>query len=199
LKLPPFDETTGDRSWVNFKARLLDALSRHDARYVRSILDPKIRNTTDTDGIAEFLKLWEPQSASSALWSELPKVLFLGAVVVKQNNAATEYCGPYVYYKWPDQAPDQESGAIIANDVLLKAKPSAQSDTLQTLAYDVVRVLDWGVDDESKGAAQQWVRIEVQSHAGYVPAEQIRSPIEYRACFRDTPAGWRMTALEDGE
>jgi hypothetical protein len=30
---------------------------------------------------------------------------------------------------------------------------------------------------------------------GYVPEEQIRSPIEQTACFVKTENGWRMTAF----
>jgi hypothetical protein len=32
-----------------------------------------------------------------------------------------------------------------------------------------------------------------------VPEEHVRSPLEYRACFVQNGARWRMTALEVGE
>jgi hypothetical protein len=63
----------------------------------------------------------------------------------------------------------------------------------------VVKVLDWGVADDSKTNSQKWVQIIARGMNGYVPEEQIRSPLEHRACFAKTAAGWRMTAFAVGE
>jgi len=42
------------------------------------------------------------------------------------------------------------------------------------------------------------VKIKIKEGAGYVPEEQIRSPLEHIACFVKTANGWRMTALGAG-
>ena len=199
IKLPPVDEAAGDATWVRFKARLLDALAKRDQKFVISVVDGKIRNTSEKDGIAEFRRLWEPHSAASPLWVELPKILFLGGAFVKRAKATAEFCAPYVHYKWPDNAPADASGAVIAKEALMKTKPSATTETLLTLSYDLVKVLDWEIADEDKTSGQKWVQIQTRAGAGYVPEEQIRSPLEYRACFVKSGAGWRMTALEVGE
>ena len=198
-KLMPVDEAASDPSWLRFKARLLDALVKHDPKFVFSIVDSKIRNISEKDGAAEFRKLWEPNSASSPLWVELPKILFLGGAYVKRDKGIIEFCGPYVHYKWPDDAPANATGAIIAKEVLVKAAPSADAGTLQTLSYDLVNVIDWEVADERKDGRQPWVKIQTKAGAGFVPEEQIRSPLEYRACFVKSGASWRMTGLEVGE
>lgn len=198
-KLLPIDEAAGDASWLRFKARLLDALVKRDQRFVISIVAGKIRNISETDGIAEFRKLWETHSASSQFWVELQKILFLGGAYVKRDKGVTEFCAPYVHYKWPDDAPASATGAIIAREVLVKATPSAEGATLQTLSFDLVNVIDWEVADESKDNRQPWVKIQTKAGAGYVPEEQIRSPLEYRACFYKSGASWRMTGLEVGE
>src|SRR5476649_1352563 len=138
LKLLPVDEGANDATWLRFKARLLDALAQRNQPFILGIIDRTIRNTSGTDGIAEFKKLWEPQSAESPLWSELPKVLFLGGVFVKRDKNVVEFCAPYVYYKWPENAGGDASGAIIAKETLLKALPAANSATLRTLSYDLV-------------------------------------------------------------
>ncbi len=196
--VPAVDAAASNANWNRFKSRLLQALSKHDQKFVRGIIDSKIRNTSETAGSAEFERLWEPQSAESPLWSELSKVLFLGGVYVKNDGGVTEYCMPYVYYNWPAEAPP-EAGAIIAKQVLLKAQPSAAAPTLNTLSYDVVTVLDWDVADAAPDGKQHWVKVSGSGKEGYVPEEQIRSPLEYRACFVNKNAAWRMTGFEVGE
>ena len=198
-QLAPVDEGAADATWPRFKQRLLEALNRRDQKFVLGILDPRIRNISNRDGAAEFRKLWEPHDAASQLWIELPKVLFLGSTYVKRSKTLVELCAPYVYYKWPDDAPAGASGAVIAKESLVKSRPAAASSTIQTLSYHLVRVLDWEIDDEDKSSKQKWVKIQTAAGAGFVPEEQIRSPLEYRACFARHGAGWRMTGLEYGE
>lgn len=199
MKLPPVDEGATDATWPRFKARLLDALARRNPQFLLGIVDPKIRNTSGTDGVAEFKKLWEPQSATSPLWVELPKLLFLGGVFVKRDKKVVEFCAPYVYYKWPENAGDDASGAIIAKETLMKARPAANSATLLTLSYDLVQVVDWEVADENKENPQKWIKLKTNAGEGYVPEEHARSPLEYRACFVNSGARWGMTGLEVGE
>ena len=199
VKLLPVDEGVNEPSWTLFKARLLDALAKRDQKFVLGIVDARIRNTLGQNGRTEFRKLWQPQAADSPLWVELPKLLFLGGVFVKRDNGGSEFCAPYVRFKWPDNAPAGASGAILVADALMKAKPSAAAETLRTLSHDLVKVLDWEVADDDKENKQQWVRIETGAGAGYVPEEQIRSPLEHRACFAKSGTGWRMTGLEAGE
>ena len=198
-RLPPVDEGVADATWPRFKARLIDALAHRDQQFIRGILDRKIRNMSDIDGVAEFEKLWEPQSDSSPLWIELPKLLFLGGVFVKRDGKVVEFCAPYVHYKWPENPGGNADGAIIAKESLLKSQPSATSATLASLSYDLVAVDDWEVADDNKDSAQKWVKLKARAGEGYVPEEHVRSPLEYRACFVNSGGRWRMTALEVGE
>ena len=200
FKLAPVDEGASDASWPRFKARLLAALARRDQQFLLDVVDRKIRNTSGVEGPAEFKKLWEPQSAESAVWTELPKLLFLGSVFVKRDAKTSELCAPYVYYKWPDNAGGgTASGAIIAKETLLKAEPAANAITLVTLSYDLVTITDWEVDDQNKESPQKWVKLKAGAREGYVPEEHVRSPLEYRACFVNSGARWRMTELDVGE
>ena len=199
LKLPPVDEGAADPTWPRFKARLLEALLRRDQQFVLAIVDRRIRNMSGPDGVAGFKKLWELESANSPLWTELPKLLFLGSVFVKRDAGTSELCAPYVYYRWPDNVDTGTSGAITAKETLLKAQPAANAVTLGALAYDLVAVTDWEVADDNKESAQKWVKLKAGSREGYVPEEHVRSPLEYRACFINSGARWRLTALEVGE
>ena len=198
-RLHPVDEAATDASWTRFKARLLDTLIKRDQKALLGIVDSRIRNISGKNGVPEFRKLWEPHSSDSPLWTELPRLLFLGGAFIKRDKGPAEFCAPYVYYRWPDNAPATADGAVIAKDVLLKSKPSADAETQQTLSYDLVKVIDWEVADDDKGSRQKWVKIQAGNDSGYVPEEQIRSPLEHRACFVKSAAGWRMTGFEIGE
>ncbi len=198
VKLTPVDETAGDATWTRFRARLIEALTRRDQKFIIEILERNVRNISGVAGVAEFKKLWELDSADSPLWSELPKVLFLGSVAVKQAKVS-EVCAPYVYFKWPVNAPDDANAAVIAKEALLKAAPSSSSFTLQTLSFDLISVGDWEVTDENKDSKQIWVSARATAGTGYLPAEQVRSPLEYRACFVKRDTGWRLSGLEVGE
>jgi hypothetical protein len=198
-KLPPVDEAAQDPSWVSFKNRLLNALDRRDRKFVLSVLDRNIRNGFEGErGIAEFRRQWNFDADDSPLWRELPALLFLGGAYVRREKGPAEFCAPYVLPKWPDDVDPYVHGAVVSKDVLVKSAPSASSSTLQTLAYDIVSVSDWDIADESADARQRWVKIRVKERDGYVPEEQIRSPVEHAACFVKTAGGWRMTALVVG-
>lgn len=199
FKLAPVDEGASDPQWPRFKARLLEALGRRDQQFLLSIVDRNIRNTTETAGAAEFRKLWDPQSSSSPLWSELPKVLFLGSVYVKRDARSQELCAPYVYYRWPRDGAGDASGAIVARETVLRTQPAESSASIAALSYDLVAVSDWEVDDLDKQSAQKWVKVKAGSREGFVPEEHVRSPLEYRACFANSGGRWRMTAFEVGE
>ena len=198
VKLLPVDEAAGDATWTRFRARLIEALQKHDRKFIDGIIDRGVRNISDLNGVGEFRKLWELDNPASPLWSELPKVLFLGSVQVKQEKVS-EVCAPYVYFKWPSNAPDDTNAAVIAREALLQARPSFASPALQTLSFDLIAVADWEVADEGKDNKQLWVAVKTPAGSGYLPQEQVRSPLEYRACFVKRDAGWRLSGLEVGE
>lgn len=198
-KLEPVDEAAKDASWVSFRNRLLTALEKRDKKFVLGILDRNIRNSLDAPrGVAEFRKQWDFDAEDSPLWRELPAALFPGAAYVKREKGPRELCSPYVLARWPEDIDPFVHGAIITKEVLVKAEPSSDSRTLQALSYDLVAVADWDVADKTADVKQRWVKVKVKSGEGYVPEEQIRSPIEHSACFVKTESGWRMTGLAPG-
>jgi hypothetical protein len=195
-KLQPVDEAASDASWVSFKNRLLEALTRRDRKFVLSILDRNVRNSLDAPrGIAAFRKQWEFDAEDGVLWRELPAALFLGSAWLKPEKGPRQLCAPYVAVKWPEDLDPFDHGAIVGNEVLVKAAPSYDS---ATLSYDIVPVTDWEVTDQSPEVRQKWVKIKIKGADAFVPEEQIRSPVEHRACFMKTEGGWRMTAFVVG-
>jgi hypothetical protein len=120
--------------------------------------------------------------------------LALGTAYVTRDKAPRELCAPYVLGHWPGDFSPTTHAVAIGRETLVQAEPSSASASLGTLSHDIVAVTDWEVDDR-KDAKQKWVRIRFKQRDGYVPEEQIRSPIEHAACFVKGANGWRMTAL----
>lgn len=198
-RLEPIDEAAKDASWTNFKKRLLAALEKRDRKFVMSILDRSVRSGLEGGrGVAEFRKQWELDSDTSPLWQELKAALMLPSAYHRPDKGPLELCVPYVSVRWPQDMDAFKGGALIARGVLVKSAPSSASDTIATLSYDMVDVADWEVDDRDPGSRQKWVRIWLKSGIGFVPEEQIRSPIEHTACFVKGETAWRLVGFGPG-
>lgn len=195
-RIEPVDEAGRDASWNGFRKRLLEALERRDTKYVLGIVTQNVRNGSDAPrGIAEFRKQWELDAEDSLFWKELRSALELGSAWLARPKQRRELCTPYVLAKWPEDVDPTENGVLVAREVLVKSEPSSRSGTLATLSYRIVPVPDWEVDDRDLGTKQKWVRIRLDDRDGYVPEEQVRSPIEHAACFVKGENGWRLTVF----
>jgi hypothetical protein len=195
-RLAPVDEAGKDASWNGFRKRLLEALERRDRKYVVGVIAENVRNGTDAPrGVAEFRKQWELDAEDSLFWKELRSALELGSAWVVRPKQRRELCAPYVLAKWPEDVDPTLNGVIVAREALVKSEPSSRSNTLATLSYNIVPVPDWEVDDRDLGMRQKWVKIRIQDRDGYVPEEQVRSPIEHAACFVKGETGWRLTVF----
>lgn len=197
--LEPVDEAAKDASWNGFKKRLLAAIDRRDRKFILGILDKGVRTGLEGGrGVAEFRKLWEFESEASPLWQELRSALVLPAAYHRPDKGRAELCVPYVSVRWPQDMDAFKGGALISNDVLVKSAPSADADTVATLSYNMVEVADWEVDDRDAISKQKWVRILLKSGMGFVPEEQVRSPVEHAACFVRGESGWRLVGFGPG-
>ena len=197
-KLPPVDEGSTDATWVQFRATLLESLQRGDRRALAGIIDANVLNALETPrGIAEFRKMWDLDGTDNRLLRDLSISLQMGSAWYQPKKSARMLCAPYVPIKWPlDDVDPYDNGAIVVKEALVKDAPSHAAQTLGSLSYDIVAVLDWEVADSEQRLQQRWVKVRFAGHDGsrdgYVPVEHIRSAIEHRACFARTGAGWRL-------
>ena len=192
--LPPVDEGSGDATWVQFRATLLEALQRGDKRALANIIDANVLNSMEAPrGLATFRKLWDMDGKDERILRELKSSLQLGSAWYEPKKGVRLLCAPYVPIKWPlDHHDPYNNGVIIIQDALVKSAPSQNADTLTHMTHDIVNVRDWEVADRDTQLQQRWVKIRTGGRDGYVPEEHIRSAIEHRACFGKTGAGWRL-------
>lgn len=195
-RLAPIDEAQTDGTWTSFRAQLLAAVEKRDLEHVLSVLLRDVRNGSDSPhGIEEFRAQWHLDDNDTPFWRELAAALALGSAWLARDDRPRELCAPYVLGKWPRDMDPLQNGAVIAREVPVKSGPSAQTQTIRTIAHVVVPVTDWEVDDSDAGSKRKWVKIRVNGRDGYVAEEQMRSPIEHAACFAKTELGWRMTVF----
>ena len=192
----PVDEAAKDGTWSSFRSELAAALQKRDLEHVLRVLHPDVRNGSDSPrGVAEFRTQWHLDAADSPFWRELSAALALGSAWLEREAQPRELCAPYVLAKWPRDVDPLDNGAVVVRAAPVKAAPSAGAKTVATLAYVVVPVTDWEVDDSDAASRQKWVRIRLKGRDGYVAEEHMRSPIEHAACFIKTDGSWRLTVF----
>jgi hypothetical protein len=207
LKLLPVDEAPNDPSFLVFRKELITAIERKDLQFVQSILDPGIRNTFGDDGgVKEFFEIWKPEQPDSPLWTGLKIILSMGGTF-EEYEGKRSFCAPYVFSAWErieKNLPDADSAfthaAIVGENVELRRSPDAAAEVVATLAYDVVKVdYEKSIRERNKETFA-WVKLTtLDGKDGYVLAQHVRSPIDYRACFEKSGDRWRMTALIAGD
>jgi Bacterial SH3 domain len=195
-KLYPVDEAAKDPTFFTFRARLIQAVQRRDAAHLLNILSPKIHNSFGGDGgIEEFKTMWKPERAQSEVWTELAKVLSLGGAFDKDGI----FEAPYISAKWPEDKDGFELGAIIGENVRVRAAPQISSSIMRQLSFDIVEVTDWG-GNKARGEKRDWIKVKLSDgQSGYVAEEFIRSPIGYRAAFAKEEGRWVMTYFIAGD
>ena len=197
--LDPVDEAAKDASWGSFKKSLLAALEKRDRDFVLSILDPDVRSGLDSArGVDAFKQEWGLESDTGPLWKELAAVLALPSAYHRPEKGPLELCVPYVAVRWPQDMDAYKGGAITVRSASVKSAPSSGAGTIATLSYHMVEVTDWEVNDRAADSKQKWVRIRLKAGEGYVPEEQIRSPIEHTACFIKGEQDWRLAGFGPG-
>ena len=194
-KLYPVDEAAKNPSFFAFRSQLLKAIQQKDIAALYRAVSPAIKNDFGgNDGIAAFKKVWKPEQPNSRIWSELGTVLALGGTFDGDT-----FMAPYPYSSFPDKFDAFEHGVVIAEGVRARQKPDLGAPVMTTLSFDIVKVFEW-TPLEKQGTREGWIGVTLaDGKSGYVAAEYIRSPIDYRAVFNKENGRWLMTALVAGD
>lgn len=204
----PVDEGFNDASFEKFRNRLLAAAKRRDTQFILSVLDEQVRlGGGGHRGVADFREQWRPEQKNSRLWQELTDILSLGGSF-ETSQGETRFCAPYVTSRWryiveefPDHSDAYTYAAVVKKNVKVRSKPSADAPVLTTLSFNVVKVnYDDSVNDESQEDGFKWVKIDLPAAGhGYVSGDDVRSPIDYSACFKKTGGRWVMVSFAAGD
>jgi hypothetical protein len=194
--LKPVDEAGLDKSFLAFRTKVIAAAERRDAKYIVSILDRSI--TTDfggSSGIARFKNAWKLGSKSTKFWEEFLFVIRNGGTFDPESGRRTErFVAPYSFSAFPPDLDAFEHAVIMGNGVSLRQEPRSNSKVIGILSYNLVKT------SGSKGNETDWRMVEtLGGKKGWVKAEYVRSPIDYRAVFEKKRGVWKMTVFVAGD
>jgi hypothetical protein len=177
-KLAFVDDAAKDPSFAAFRDQLLTAVRARDTKTVFALSDPHIRTSFGGDAGHESL--------TENHWKALEEILPMGG-----SFREGMFWAPYVYSAWPEAHDAFESLAVIGDNVPLRESADANATAIATLSRDIVK---------RAGEPGTWQRVTTaDGKTGFVESKLVRSPVDYRAGFLKTDAGWRMNALVAGD
>ncbi|MEJ7848619.1 MAG: SH3 domain-containing protein [Pyrinomonadaceae bacterium] len=197
----PVDEGKSDASFHAFRAKLISAAEGRDAKYIISIIDPKIMlSFGDSAGMADFKRIWKIEKADSKFWDEFLRVIRNGGSFSVEEGQK-KFWAPYTFMPFPDDLDPFDHDAIFGSNVNLREKPSASAAVISSLSYNIVKV-DYQNSVKQKNSENEydWLKVEtLGGKRGFVKAEYVRSPIDYRAGFAKKRGAWKMIVFIAGD
>lgn len=197
----PIDEASQDSSFLAFRTKLIEATKKRDAKYILSIVDVNIKNGFGgEDGIANFKKNWKIESRNSEFWNEFLAVISNGGKFSNEGNSKSFYA-PYLFNAFPDDVDSFEHSAIFGNNVNLRERGDAKSKVVEQLSYNIVKVdFENSIKKPKSENDYEWLKIEtLGGKKGFVSADFVRSPIDYRAGFEKIGGKWKLTFFLAGD
>ena len=197
------DEARSDASLVAFRTKLIDAAKRRDAKYILSIVDKDIKNSFGgDDGIKEFKESWKIESPNSKFWDEfLPVITNGGKFFDSEEEASTarNFTAPYTFLAFPEDLDSFTYRVIFGNNVNLRSRPEMTAPVVTKLSYNVVEITN-SIKDKTDAEKVVWYEIKtLGGKRGFVKAEFVRSPIDYRAGFEKKNGKWKMVFFLAGD
>lgn len=185
----PVDQCEDDPSFVAFREELRDALDRRDVAGLLPLLSPDIRlNFGGDEGREAFVRHWAlTDPGRSGLWREMRIPLGLGCVRTDDHYASPSFLVSL----------DEDTDVYAAMLVLPGgAVHSAPSDTSPIVAEPTWQLVTLANPEGIEG----WRTIHLgDSQTGYVRAEYLRSPIDYRLTFTRRAGRWQVASFLAGD
>lgn len=195
-RLCPVDEGTHDASFEAFRKELTEAVQQKNDARLLALLDPNIRTSFGNGGgAAAFAKRWKTSSPQSEVWAILRKILSLGGTFRGADNDAS-FWAPYVYSAWPEAIDAFQHVAAVRAHVEIRKSPGKDSDAMAVVDWAILELLP-GTDTPKSG---EWLHVKTpDGHEGWVHADDVHSPVGYRAGFSKRSGRWMMEALVAGD
>ena len=201
----PTDEANKDRSFAAFRTKLIAAAERKDTKYILNILDDGITSSFGGhEGISDFKSFWKIGEPDSRFWAEFLLVLRNGGKFDRSGGKVT-FTAPYLFSAMPSDLDQFEYHAIFGNNVNLREEPNANAGVAARLSYNIVKIDEPAAIKRKIGSGESdwlydWHKVEtLGGKKGWVKAEFVRSPIDYRAGFEKKRGVWKMIFFVAGD
>lgn len=191
--IPPLDDDPKPASLKLFLQNLDKIIATRNFSAIEKILADDVLNSFGGEGgKAEFVKIWKHRQA--ALFKQLAVLRQGGGRLSYDQDNTHIYCMPRSFTDFPQQLDVFTHGVLTGKNIAVHAGPSSNSPVITRLSYSIVKINEWQT-------SQAWQKIQLKQNVqGYVLANQVRSPIDYRACFvKRNNNKWVMTTLVAGD
>jgi hypothetical protein len=204
----PVDEASKDASFLTFRAKLIAAAEKKDVKHILGILDPGITSSFGGhEGIADFKEFWKINDKNSRFWEEFLRVMKNGGRFDGEGrNKTNSFTAPYLFTSTlPSNCDSFDCLGIFGNNVNLREQPNTNARVVAQLSYNVVKIDEEAAIKLKTGPSEwdwvyDWHKVEtLGSQKGWVKAEYVRRPEDYRAGFEKKGGVWKMTFFVAGD
>jgi hypothetical protein len=201
----PVDEAKKDPSFFAFREKLITAVKKNDLKYFLSVVDENIKNGFGgEDGIKEFRSRWELDYPDPDFFRTFLPVITGGGSFSKEGDPKGPiFFAPYVFEQFPKDldALANKYCVITGQNVNLRKEGDLKSAVVASLSYNIVKVDEENsIEGRGKDGEMDWYAVEtLGGKKGFVKAEYVRSPLDYRAAFMKVKGKWKLTAFAAGD
>jgi hypothetical protein len=174
-------------SFNAFRAQLLDAVKRHDKRFVEEILATNVETGLGAGtGKGEFNKQWHNLAPTSLFWGRMSRVLNHGAEYVQDDGRVEAPATSFDDAKLGDSIQ-----AIVWNkDAVLKDAPNDSAPAIDHLYNVQLTVL---APDQPAPIHDRWVKVQTQNgKTGFMKSDDLFSAYDEFAQFKKMNGKWRL-------
>lgn len=148
--------------------------------------------------------MWSPSDPDSEVWKLLSRVLGGGGLYEEGSftpsvgqTASARFTAPYYFAAFEGERYDPfQHGVVLGESVPVREEAGHDAPAIDTLSFAIVRLSNFVPHMSS----DEWARVSLSGdRVGFVPADQIGSPIGYRAVFHRVDGDWLMTSFVAGD
>jgi len=206
--LMPVDDSSKDKDFQKFITDFKKAIKDKNISYLKENTSKNIiwSFADESGSIKGFLKnygLDVKLYKKSPFWNNMEKILNLGGTFY--NDEKTSMAFPYMFVLFPGNDYDSYTfAAVTGKNVNIRKTPDRNSAVIDTLSYEIVKVLNFpGYDAKEEIIGSKsgvWVNIRTASgKEGYIFSYYLHSPIGYRAIFEKQEGKWLLKAFISGD
>ena len=186
--LPPVDQCSSDRTFVQFRRDLLRTIEKRDAKALLAAVADDIRvSFGDDSGRDDFVRSWQlDKPQKSRVWEELGTALRLGCTIEGDGRTAPSLGGQI-------GERDVFETLVALPGASLRRAPSGASPRVTGLKWDLLTI-----DKPWDGG--RWIAVRLDDgRRGFILRSETRSPVDYRAWFEKRDGRWLMAAFLAGD
>lgn len=188
LRAPPPEEV--DPFAADLHTELLRIIADKDAAALAALADEEVKLSFGGDYGRDTLLEWTKEDW---FWPEWRRITaYPPSLHGSGEGAYLAY--PWIFVDWPH--PLDPFGHVLAGEgATLKARPEAEAQPVAEVGFAVLQA-----PAEPDDAPDGWQRLCIDSAScGYLEAESVISPIDWRGIFLFEDGRWRLTAFVAGD